>query len=212
MIESAAYSGRVKYSPMAAAKYQVRKRSKHRAEIKLVRRAVAAVPRGTILDVPCGGGRVAKLLAESGFQVTAADLSPAMLSIAAENLGKLRNVHAVEHRDIEALDYPAQSFDAIISFRLFHHFPAPEIRARAVGELCRVAKRHVLLSYFSPLSFTALKRGIQERWLGRARQKYHTPLSEVRGYFEQNGFRLVKNYARIPLIHTLHLAVFERNA
>ncbi|HMJ92002.1 MAG TPA: hypothetical protein VK530_19425, partial [Candidatus Acidoferrum sp.] len=52
------YSGRVRYTPVAAARYQRRKEGKHNAEMALVEQAVSQVPIGTVLDVPCGGGRV----------------------------------------------------------------------------------------------------------------------------------------------------------
>jgi hypothetical protein len=45
---------------------------------------------------------------------------------------------------------------------------------------------------------------------GRTSAKHSTPLSEVREYFAQAGFGLVKDFAQMPLVHTLHLAVFER--
>ncbi|HMJ91439.1 MAG TPA: class I SAM-dependent methyltransferase, partial [Candidatus Acidoferrum sp.] len=155
---------------------------------------------------------VSLLLSKSGYNVTAADLSPAMIKIATDAMEAARASVTVHHRDIEALDYNPQSFDSVICFRLFHHFPSPEIRARAVAELCRVARRHVLISYFSPWSFTGMKRTFQQRCFGKAQKKFHTRLPEVTAYFEANRFKLVGDFAQLPLIHTLHLAVFERES
>jgi hypothetical protein len=45
---------------------------------------------------------------------------------------------------------------------------------------------------------------------GKKSDKHTTPLSEVRRYFENAGFRLVRDFAQLRLIHTLHLALFER--
>jgi hypothetical protein len=89
---------------------------------------------------------------------------------------------------------------------LFHHFPTPEIRQRVVSELCRVAAKSVALSYFSPRSVQSLRRKLS----GKDRDRFATSLSEVEGYFARAGFRLVKDFAQTPFIHTLHLAVFER--
>jgi 2-polyprenyl-3-methyl-5-hydroxy-6-metoxy-1,4-benzoquinol methylase len=51
--------------------------------MRLVDRAFALVPKThRVLDVPCGGGRVTIHLAQSGYQVSSADLSEAMLEIA----------------------------------------------------------------------------------------------------------------------------------
>lgn len=207
----AAYRGRTKYTKEAAEKYQVRKEGKNQAEMRLVDRAFALIPKGSrVLDVPCGGGRVTVHLSKRGYKMSAGDLSEAMLAIAKESVTKAGYQVEVQRQDIERLSFGDRAFDAIISFRLFHHFPNPEIRQRAVTELCRVADKHVALSYFSPVSVTSLKRKLRAAMGGRKSEKHPTPLSEVEGYFAKAGFRLVKDFAQLPLVHTMHLAVFER--
>jgi 2-polyprenyl-3-methyl-5-hydroxy-6-metoxy-1,4-benzoquinol methylase len=209
--QTVAYRGRVKYTEAAARKYQTRKPAKHRAEMRLIDRAFALIPKThRVLDVPCGGGRVTVHLAERGYRVSAADLSEAMLEIAREHVAERHVDCAVQRQDIEKLTYADGAFDTVVSFRLFHHFPTAEIRQRVVNELCRVARHNVVLSYFSPLSFTSVKRKLRAATGGRDSQKYPTPLSEVEAYFKSAGFRLVKNFAQTPLVHTLHVAVFER--
>jgi ubiquinone/menaquinone biosynthesis C-methylase UbiE len=133
-----------------------------------------------------------------------------MLAIARENVARHGLKCPVERQDIEKLTYADLSFDTVISFRLFHHFPDAQIRQRAVTELCRVARQYVVLSYFSPASVTSLKRKLRVAMGGRTSAKHSTPLSEVRDYFGRVGFRFVQDLARMPLIHTLHVAVFER--
>jgi ubiquinone/menaquinone biosynthesis C-methylase UbiE len=207
----AAYRGRTKYDDRAAQRYQVRKEGKHRAELRLVDRAFTLIPKNhRVLDVPCGGGRVTLHLARKGYSMTCADLSDGMLKIARENVARHGFQCAVEKQDIERLSYGDQAFDSVISFRLFHHFPNSEIRQRAVTELCRVARQYVALSYFSPASVTSVKRKIRAALGGRRSDKHTTPLGEVQEYFGVAGFRLVKDFAQLPLVHTLHLAVFER--
>lgn len=206
----AACSWRVRYTPAKAAKYQNRKAGKHRAEMKLVARAFERVPPGSVLDVPCGGGRISLLLAQLGHHPTAADLSHAMIEVAKKSMQAAPVFIPVHWGDVEALTYPPGSFDSVVCFRLFHHFSTPEIRARAVGELCRVARTWVAISYFSPWSFTSVMRSMKSRWLGRTRHKFYTPLTEVAGYFAPHGFGLVRDFAQLRGIHTLHLALFKR--
>ena len=211
--ETVAYRGRVKYNETTAKRYQVRKESKHLAEMKLVDRAFALIPKShRVLDLPCGGGRVTVHLGLQGYAMASADLSDAMLAITRENVAKNGLKCTVEKQDIEKLTYDDQHFDSLISFRLFHHFPNPEIRQRAVSELCRVAKHYVALSYFSPASVTSVQRKLRAAMGGRKSDKHSTPLTEVKRYFAKAGFKFVKDFARTPLIHTLHVAVFERDA
>jgi 2-polyprenyl-3-methyl-5-hydroxy-6-metoxy-1,4-benzoquinol methylase len=205
------YQGRVKYDERLARGYQNRPPGKHAAEMRLIARAFELIPKpARVLDAPCGGGRVALSLAAEGHQVTAADLSPAMLKIAQENVAQSAYPIAVEHADVEKLAYADRAFDAVICFRLFHHFPDPKIRARVVGELCRVAKRYVALSYFSPASYTSLKRKLRAKLTGKKTDRYATSLAEVKSYFAPHQFRLIHDFAQLPLLHTLHLALFER--
>lgn len=209
--ETVAYRGRVKYTEATAKRYQVRKESKHLAEMKLVDRAFSLIPKThRVLDLPCGGGRVTVHLGLQGYKMSSADLSDAMLAITRENVAQNGLKGTVEKQDIEKLTYADQHFDSLISFRLFHHFPNPEIRQRAVSELCRIAKQFVAISYFSPASVTSVKRAIRSAMGGRKSDKHPTSLTEVKRYFAKAGFRFVKDFARTPLIHTLHVAVFER--
>lgn len=210
--EKPAYTGRVRYTALASRHYQQRDQGKHRAEMSLVKKAFRHVPKGRVLDVPSGGGRVSLWLAKNGYTVTAADLSESMLEIVRENVLAEQLSIEVHHQDIEHLKYESQSFDAVISFRLFHHFPNPEIRARTVAELCRVARRFVLVSYFSPWAVTSVKRQLQKQFFGRKMVKFATPLGELTRYFETQGFAFVENFARAPIIHTLNLAVFRRSS
>lgn len=201
----------MKYDTQGALRYQQRKASKHRAEMRLIDRALRLIPPSHhVLDVPCGGGRVALHLARRGHRVTAADLSEPMLGIAREALRREGFESPVNLQDVEQLTYPDRAFDTAICFRLFHHFPDPENRGRAVRELCRVADRFVALSYFSPLSPTSLRRILRARMSGRPMDPFPTSLREVKHYFAMAGFQLVKDLAQTPLLHSLHLAVFER--
>jgi 2-polyprenyl-3-methyl-5-hydroxy-6-metoxy-1,4-benzoquinol methylase len=196
------------YDAEQARRYQeLKKPGKHRAEMQLVRRAFADIPRTErVLDVPCGYGRVMQELHALGFETSGADLSEPMLELARANLARCGWSGALERQDLQALRYPDRAFDALVCFRVFHHFPDAATRRSVVGELCRVARTHVLLSYLDPDSFTARL----ERLRGRRSARHYTPLAELAGYFEPCGFRLARDHARLALLHSLHLSVWER--
>ena len=211
MTEPTTYRARTNYDERKANIYQHRKVHKHVNEMKLLDRAFALIPKDrTVLDLPCGGGRVFLRLAEKGYKVRAADLSDAMIAVAQQNADNAGLGIKVEKADVEALSFSDRSVDAIVCFRLFQHFPTPAIRQRAVNEMCRVAGQYVVMSYFSPYSWTQAKLIVREKLGGRKLRKFPTSLSEVEGYFASNGYRLVKDFAQLPLLHTLHLAIFER--
>lgn len=201
---------RTKYTPDAARRYQFHTERKDRAESRLVERAFAHIALGTVLDIPCGGGRMSRLLAQKGYTVTAADLSAPMRDITRENARVANLPIEVTTGDVEQMEFSDQSFDTVFSFRLFHHFPNRQIRARVIGQLCRVARTRVVISYFSPWAGTSVKRAIQGKWFGYKHKKFATSLTELKSYFDSHGFRLRQDFARRPLLHTLHLALFEK--
>lgn len=211
-ISATTYRGRSKYNALTARRYEEqRSNTKHAAEMRLIDRAFACIPTShRVLDAPCGGGRVTVHLARKNYAVTAADISESMLDIARTNLAAQGLSCTVVKLDLEQSTLPDRSFDTVLSFRLFHHFPEPCIRHKVISELCRVANHYVALSYFSPFSVTSFKRQLRERRGGRKSEKYSTSLREIDLYFQLAGFRLVKDFARFPLLHTLHLALFER--
>lgn len=183
----------------------------HRAERRLARRALAWLPPGaSVLDLPCGAGRMTLLLHEAGLRVTAADVSPAMVDLARERFQSLGLDLPVEVRDLEATGYPDGAFDAVFCFRLFHHFPTETIRARAAAEMKRIARSHVLVSYLDARSFTSRKRAWQVRRGLKRESKFAQTPSEMRRLFESDGWRVVDDLARLPLVRSLRVLVVER--
>jgi 2-polyprenyl-3-methyl-5-hydroxy-6-metoxy-1,4-benzoquinol methylase len=176
--------------------------------MQLVDRALALLPKGgSMLDVPCGFGRVTVRALRQGFQVCAADLSEEMLALTRQNLSSAGLSAEVRTEDVEHLSFGDRRFHAVVCFRLFHHFPSREIRARAVAECCRVANDFVVLSYLSPYSFTSLRRKLRGR---KKSMRFTNTLGELRQYFAPHGFRLVQDFSRRPLFSTLHVSVWER--
>jgi 2-polyprenyl-3-methyl-5-hydroxy-6-metoxy-1,4-benzoquinol methylase len=209
MTQQASYRAKFKYVEKVARKYSEKKERKDLSEIRLLDRALLFVPKSNrVLDVPCGGGRVTVHLAKKGYNVSAADISEGMIQVARENITKNNFNCSVEIQDLEKLSLADKSFDTIICFRLFHHLPTPKIRAQIVSELCRVTAKSVVISYFNPVSLTALERKFRAWRRGKPLEEFDTPLAEVAGYFRENGFQLVKDFAQRRLVHNLHLAVF----
>lgn len=94
----------------------------------------------TILDVGTGTGRAAIALAEAGARVTGVDLTRAMLDRAAEKRDAAGLVYptliCANARD---LPFPDNSFDVVVSIRMLHLFPTPELGA-FLNEMNRVLK------------------------------------------------------------------------
>ncbi|PYR96256.1 MAG: hypothetical protein DMG12_26745, partial [Acidobacteria bacterium] len=132
------------------------------AEVRLIHRAMMLVPNThRILDVPCGEGRTTLDLAQRGYAVTGADVSEEMLNLARQAAAASGLTFPVHREDLQKLTFPDGSFDTVICFRLFHKLPTPELRQLIIGELCRVSRHYVLVSYVSAWSYTSLNRTLR---------------------------------------------------
>ena len=101
-------------------------------------------PSGRILDLGGGPGRYTIWLAQHGYYVTLADLSPVLLDIARTQIadaGVGEQVEAVVETDACDLSrWPDASFDAVVCLGPFYHLPDVHDRERAARELVRVLR------------------------------------------------------------------------
>jgi SAM-dependent methyltransferase len=91
-----------------------------------------------ILDVACGAGHVAEEAAPFVHQVVGVDLTPALLRLGAERLGRsgVPNV-LLQEGDATRLSFVDASFDLVLCRSAAHHVPHPE---RLVAEMTRVCR------------------------------------------------------------------------
>ena len=100
--------------------YAGQKRTTPGAELNLITERLA--PSSNILDVGCGAGiPVAQHLAET-FSLTGIDISSNMIALAKKNVPTASFITA----DVMATEFPAGSFDAIVSFYAIFHIPRQE--------------------------------------------------------------------------------------
>jgi SAM-dependent methyltransferase len=101
----------------------------------------AFAPRGQVLEVGSGPGRLAVQLAEltPGVQVTGLDISPEMVERAISLSANSGVADRVEFRvgDVASLPFADASFDAVVSTFSLHHWPDP---AKGLEEIYRVLR------------------------------------------------------------------------
>ena len=98
-----------------------------------------------VLEVGTGPGFFAILLAGAGYRVTAIDLTPSMLDEARRNAGSLARAIDFIEMNAQALHFPSERFDAVISRNVTWNLPEPK---RAYAEWARVLKPGGVLMNF----------------------------------------------------------------
>ncbi len=197
-----------------AARYEVagkseayRERNPTRAAREL--RLLASVWPGrageTVLDAPCGAGRLLPFLHGQGHRVVQADRALAMLCEARQLGAGLLAVQA------HALALPLldRAVDGTVLFRFLHHLE-PAAAKVAIAEACRIARRFVVVSFFHPCSVHHLRRRLGDLLRGRAPQRHALAAARLRRWFAAHGFEPARTAADLPFARDLWVAAFVR--
>jgi SAM-dependent methyltransferase len=162
------------------------KRMSTARERKLIARQLGQCGKvDTLLELPCGGGRLSPSFAPWTKLLVQADTGWGQLLHANQRppLPAPRVLMAASGFHIPFKD---ASLDGVACIRLNHHLPTADERLRLMHELLRVAKRYVLMTFFD---YHSLKNRIR-RQLGKT-PKLTMTLDEVERVARERGAKLV---------------------
>jgi ubiquinone/menaquinone biosynthesis C-methylase UbiE len=162
------------------------------------------------LDVGTGTARAALLLAEVGAAVTAVDASPDMLRVARARAVSRGASIRFEVGDAHHLAHPGQSFDLAVSLRVLMHTPNWR---QCIGELCRVARRRVIVDFpalGSVAAVQALARRIAETAGVRVEAYRVFSEGEIRRELAVHGFHITRTHRQFVLPIALHKRLGSR--
>jgi ubiquinone/menaquinone biosynthesis C-methylase UbiE len=147
---------------------------------------VIGLPSGSrILDVPCGQGRHAHLLAEAGFDVDGLDYSQDLLK-RAKRRGTGKTLRYTRG-DMRAL--PAKwtrRFDAVLNlFTSFGFFAEPADDAKVIAEFARVLKPGGVLVWYGGNRDGVMARFLERDWW---QTEDGTLIAQERGFDPLSGF------------------------
>ena len=170
---------------------------------RLTLRLLRKLPPGaSILDVGGGHAQIAPALIEAGYRVTVVGSDPVCAARLTPWIA--RGSCRFEVCDLQALHYPHRSFDAVVCLRLLPH---SIWWTGLIGELCRVARRSVIVDYPSLRSANILanrlfklKRRVELNTRGFI---MFTP-REIRSAFAARGFTIGEERPQYLLPMVLH--------
>jgi SAM-dependent methyltransferase len=192
---------------------------------------------GRVLDIGGGPGRYTIWLAERGYRVVLADLSPDLLEIARAKIAEAgvgERVEAIVEADACDLGAWADgSFDAVLSLGPFYHLPDATDRERAASELARVLCPDGLAFVALMSRYAFLRRTIaipderrhlaQAEWVarllnegvfendvpGRFAHGYGARPEEIAPFFAQHGLSLITLLAAEGIVGDIQRVVVE---
>lgn len=168
--------------------YASRSSVRHAEELGLLDRVFAALEieqgLGTVLDAPCGTGRLCPFVQGRGATWSGLDGSESMLNQARLALGQGPELVSGK---LDDLPFEDRFFDHVLSFRYLHHVPN-EAQAAIVTELARVSRRGLILSAFHPRSSHEWQRKLRCGLFRRARRRFTTHPTLVDQMLDPLGF------------------------
>ena len=178
-------------------------------EKRLVRRAFADLPKAAALaDIPCGTGRLAEVLLESGFHVTGIDIAPPMLEVAQRRLQRF--AHQFEAKTLDAKQLPASGlqFDAALCARVLMHFTLAEqiIFLRSVAE---VTRRRVVFTQGLDTPYQRLRRRLKRLLRHQSPAVYPLTPNDLHTLIECAGLREIRRCRLLPLLSEAVLVITE---
>ncbi|MGF1669485.1 MAG: class I SAM-dependent methyltransferase [Balneolaceae bacterium] len=138
------------------------------------------------LEVGCGPGYIAKMMADSGARVTGVDLAPRMIEVASRLYPDIEFKEA----NAEQLPFDTDTFDVVLINFAIHHFARP---VKACAEIRRVLKpggRFVFAGPIEQFGFGAFIEGLTSHhtmdelphgpiYLGATQQDYENLMREA---------------------------------
>ncbi|HZS58236.1 MAG TPA: class I SAM-dependent methyltransferase [Gemmatimonadaceae bacterium] len=153
---------------------------------------VLGLPLGSrILDVPCGQGRHARLLAEAGFDVVGLDYSRHLLELAKNDWDGVRYIRG----DMRKMPAPwTGRFDAVVNlFTSFGFFLNPADDMKVVREFARVLKPDGVLVWHGASRDGVMSGFVAKDWWQSndgtfiAHERTFDPLSGIMSVFVRQG-------------------------
>lgn len=209
--ETADYDARWGYRHFDAERYERRRYGGlvRSLNLRLLHRALARGLAGVdgrrlVLDVPCGTGIIGDHLAGLGFEVVGADISPAMLAVAAGRDHAAGLVRA----DLEAPPWRPRSFDAVVCVRFLMHLPAAA-RPRVLRTLAGLTHGPLVVTVCHPYTVKSLGRAVRRRLGGRAKRSPRLTRRELAAEADAAGLVLERVIPVMPFLSEVWVAVLR---
>jgi ubiquinone/menaquinone biosynthesis C-methylase UbiE len=178
----------------------------HRARTPAAALGLAGPPGESVLDLPCGAGRLLPLLRDARPPRGAGRrlAGDAAAGPRARDRRRCRRPSA----DALAMPFADRAVDGVVMFRFLHHLPR-EAALAALAEACRVASRFVVVSFFHPCSVHHAQR-LLKSFGGTPRTRFTLTLGTLATAARRHGFVRRATTAQWRYVHDLWLAAFER--
>ena len=173
---------------------------RERACLKTLIRKKVAAPDQTVLDMPCGYGRIAPLLVGLGLTPLWGDISFAMAQRVSRRVEAQSGVGQLVG-SVEQIPLATNAVDGATCIRLIEHFRLGQRRTDMMRELGRVVRRWLVVSFYDGASI----HGKTKRLACKLRGKKVAVAMQSRASFRAEagaaGLDVVAFHAPVRFVH-----------
>jgi ubiquinone/menaquinone biosynthesis C-methylase UbiE len=182
-------------------------------EKRAIERAIQDAQRkncvSTVLDIPCGTGRITEWFLKRGFSVLGGDISQEMMAVGRIKLASFSDHVTFRQLDLDHLDLPNSSYDLVSCIRLFHHLETNQ-RTAVLRELARVSRKYVLVNVsYSSLIYRQRRR--LKQWLRQGVSRTSSTWAEIQCETRDSGLQVVSYHFIFPLVSEDLVLLLERS-
>ena len=157
-------------------------------EKRIVQECFRDFPRGTvILDIPCGTGRLAEALLDSGLKVHGADISAEMLDVAKERLTNYGDHFTIEVMDAFKQAGSDRRFEAALCARVLMHFPL-ETQIKFLQGVASITQKRLVINHSLNSPYQRFRRWIKKLLGHQQSAGYPITNHEIKRLLAESGF------------------------
>ena len=170
-------------------------------ERRVISRAFHPIPRTlTVLDLPCGTGRLAETLLADGFHVVGIDISAPMLDVAQRKLRRFGSRFATRVGDVHELARSERgTYDVALCARILMHFPLEE-QIQFLRSVAVLTKGTVVFSQSLSTPYQRFRRRVKNLLRNPLPAAYPITERELKALLAGAGLREVRRLRPSPLL------------
>lgn len=174
-------------------------------ERNAVKSLLKQVPNESVLDIPCGTGKLAPVFFQTGSEVVACDISENMLNIAESEYER----HGVSDARFQVCDAEEISntlnerVDVAVCLRLLHRVPT-DVKRTILAELGTVGD-YVIASTAIETLFHKTRRKLRQRLMGGDERNHGYDSLETTRELMTDGFEIIASKRVLPVLSQEHV-------